>query len=266
MPMANCDVNGTSVHVEEQGAGSVPLVLLHAFPVDRRMWEAQVASLCAHFRVITPDFRGFGRSAKALAPFSIETLADDMHALLAAMNASPAVVAGCSMGGYTALALAKKYPSDLRGLILIDTKAEADTAEGKEGRQKIIDLVKQSGAKAVAEQMLPKLLAKDAPAKRPAVAKKLRDMMEACPPDTIAHALAAMRDRPDRSGELPLIKVPTLIVVGEEDQPTPVQAAEAMHAKIAGSTLVVIPGAGHMTPMEQPELVSRAIRQFAEKL
>jgi pimeloyl-ACP methyl ester carboxylesterase len=170
------------------------------------------------------------------------------------------------MGGYTALALAKKYPADARALILIDTKAEADTPEGKEGRQKMIELVKRSGAAAVAEQMLPKLLATDAPTKRPAVANRLREMMEACPPETIAHALAAMRDRPDRSGELTAIKVPTLILVGEEDQPTPVKSAEAMHAKIGGSELVVIAAAGHMTPLEQPELVSRAIRQFAAKL
>src|SRR5205085_11792550 len=117
--MANYQVNGASVYVEEQGAGT-PLVLLHAFPVDRRMWEAQVSALSDRFRVITPDFRGFGKSAPA-GRFSIETLADDVHALLDAMNAAPAIVAGCSMGGYTLLALAKKYPSDLRALILVDT-------------------------------------------------------------------------------------------------------------------------------------------------
>jgi 3-oxoadipate enol-lactonase len=263
--MPTYDINGTSLYVEERGMGPIPLVLLHAFPVDRRMWAEQVVALSDRFRVITPDFRGFGQSASTGA-FSIETLADDVHALLATMNTSPAIIAGCSMGGYAALALAKNYPADLRGLILVDTKAESDTPDGRAGRQKMIDLVKQSGAKAVADQMVPKLLAKDAPTKRPIVAKKLREMMEACPPDTIAHALAAMRDRPDRSGELPAVKVPTLILVGEEDQPTPVQAAEAMHAKIAGSKLVIIPGAGHMTPIEQPELVNRAIRQFAERL
>src|SRR4051812_37176895 len=197
--MPDYEVNGTFLNVEQRGAKKVPLVLLHAFPVDRRMWEAQASALSDRFRVITPDFRGFGQSAKVPGPFSIETLADDIHALLATMSASPAIVAGCSMGGYTALALAKKYPADLRGLILVDTKAEADTPEGKEGRQKMIDLVKQSGAKAVADQMLPKLLAKDAPTKRPAIANRLREMMEACPPETIAYALAAMRDRPDRS-------------------------------------------------------------------
>src|SRR4051794_40927726 len=157
--MPNYEVNGTFLNVEQRGPKSTPLVLLHAFPVDRRMWAAQASGLSDQFRVITPDFRGFGRSATVPGPFSIETLADDIHALLATMNVSPAIIAGCSMGGYTALALAKKYPADLRALILVDTKAEADTPEGKEGRQKMIELVKQSGAHAVADQMVPKLLA-----------------------------------------------------------------------------------------------------------
>jgi pimeloyl-ACP methyl ester carboxylesterase len=262
------DVNGTTMAVSERGdGGTIPLVLLHAFPVDRRMWDAQLTALSNRFRVIAPDFRGFGQSADAAnGTFTIETLADDVHELLGTFGATPAVVAGCSMGGYVALALAAKYPADLKGLILVDTKAEADTGEAREGRQKMIELVRKSGAAGIAEQMLPKMLAKDAAEKRPNVAKRLRELMESCPPETIAHALAAMRDRPDRSGELAAIQVPTLILVGDGDQVTPPKVAEAMHAKIAGSTLTVISGAGHMTPMEQPELVNRAIREFAEKL
>jgi 3-oxoadipate enol-lactonase len=265
--MPSYDVNGTTMAVAERGdGGTIPLVLLHAFPVDRRMWDAQLSTLSNRFRVIAPDFRGFGQSAAADGAFSIETLADDVHELLGTLGAAPAVVAGCSMGGYAALALAAKHPADLRGLILVDTKAEADTGEAREGREKMIELVRKSGASAVAEQMLPKMLAKDAAEKRPDVAKKLRELMESCPPQTITHALAAMRDRPDRSGELSAIKVPTLILVGEGDQVTPPKVAQAMQAKISGSTLTVIPGAGHMTPIEQPELVNRAIREFAERL
>jgi 3-oxoadipate enol-lactonase len=264
--MTAFDVNGVQLSVTEQGRGGVPLVLLHAFPVDRRMWEAQAADLSDRFRVITPDFRGFGQSPNPAGAFTIDTLADDVHALLRAMHAAPAVVAGCSMGGYVALALAARYPADLNGLILVDTKAEADTPEAKQGRQKLIDLATTAGAKAVADQMLPKLVAQAVLTHRPHVAATLRAMMEACPPDTIAHALVALRDRPDRSGELASIKVPTLILVGEQDQPTPPHAAEAMHAKIAGSMLTIVPGAGHLTPVEQPEFVTRAIRQFMAKL
>jgi pimeloyl-ACP methyl ester carboxylesterase len=260
-------VNGTNLSYQERGAGARNVVLLHGFPLDGRMWDAQLAALGdgGGNRVVAPDLRGFGRS-KSEAPFTIESLADDIHALLAAVGALPVVLVGLSMGGYVALAYAKKYPADLRGLVLVDTKAEADTEEGKAGRQKMIDLARREGSKAVAEQMLPKMLAKDAVEQRPQQAQALRAIMEACPPRTIEHALAAMRDRPDRSGELSSIKVPTLIIVGESDAITPPAVAESMAKKVPGAQLVTVRGAGHMSPMEQPEQVNRALKAFLERL
>lgn len=263
-------VNGTTLWVAERGSTSeknLPtLVLVHGFPLDSRMWAAQLQALSDHARVIAPDLRGFGQS-KSEGPFTIESLADDLHALLAEMNALPCVLAGLSMGGYVALAFAKKYAADLRGLILVDTKAEADTAEQKQGRQKMIDTARSpAGAAAVAEQMLPKMLAKDAATRRPGQAQELRRIMEGCPPKTIENALAAMRDRPDRSGELASIRVPTLILVGDGDQITPPAVAETMAKAIPGAQLAVVHGAGHMAPLEQPEQVNRAIRQFLERL
>ena len=241
-------------------------MLVHGFPLDSRMWEAQVGALSAGGRrVIAPDLRGFGQS-RSDAPFTLESLADDIHGLLGAVGAIPCVLAGLSMGGYVALAYAKKYPGDLRGLVLIDTKAEADTAEGKAGREKMIELVRNDGAKAVADQMMPKMLAKDAAEQRPQVAAALRRVMESVSPKTIEHALAAMRDRPDRSGELAAIKVPTLVVVGDGDVITPPDVAEKMAQKIPGANLEVIRGAGHMSPMEQPEQVNRVLKSFLERI
>jgi pimeloyl-ACP methyl ester carboxylesterase len=263
--MPTDDNNGGGLHFIDQGRGT-PVVLLHGFPLDSRMWAAQVPALTsAGHRVIAPDLRGFGQS-RSDQPFTIQSLADDVHALLAGLGALPVVLAGLSMGGYVALAYAKKYPDDLRGLMLLDTKAEADTAEGKDGRQKMIDLVRKDGAKAVADQMMPKMLAKDAAAQRPQVAQELRRLMEATPPETIEHALAAMRDRPDRSGELSSIRVPTLVIVGESDAITPPQGAEAMAKNIPGATLETIRGAGHMSPMEQPEQVNRALTAFLNSM
>jgi pimeloyl-ACP methyl ester carboxylesterase len=189
-----------------------------------------------------------------------------VHTLLSSLRALPCVLAGLSMGGYVALAYARKYASDLRGLILVDTKSEADTPEGKEGRQKMIDLVRKDGSKAVADQMLPKMLAKDAVDQRPQQAQSLRRLMEACPPKTIENALAAMRDRPDRTGELGAISVPALVLVGESDALTPPAGAEKMAKAIRGAQYVVVRGAGHMSPMEQPEQVNRAVRAFLEKV
>ena len=260
-------VNGTTLSYHDRGRGDRNVALLHGFPLDSRMWEAQLAALGdapGGFRVVAPDLRGFGQS-RSDTPFTLESLADDVHALLSALGALPTVLVGLSMGGYVALAYAKKYRGDLRGLVLVDTKAEADTAEGKAGREKMIDLVRKEGSKAVADQMMPKMLAKDAAGQRPQQAQALRRIMEACPPKTIEHALAAMRDRPDRSGELGLIKVPALVIVGESDAITPPDVAESMAEKIAGAQLVTVRGAGHMSPMEQPEQVNRALRAFLEK-
>lgn len=263
--MPTRDINGVQLHYTEQGSGK-PVLLVHGFPLDSRMWDAQVAELAAAgCRVVAPDLPGFGRSQPG-RPFTLESLADDLRSLAQAVGAIPFVYVGLSMGGYVALAYAKKYAGDLRGLVLVDTKAEADTPEGKEGRGKMIDLVRKDGSKAVADQMMPKMLAKDAAGQRPQTEQALRRIMEACPPKTIEHALAAMRDRPDRDGELSQIKVPTLVIVGESDAITPPAVAESMVSKIRSARLVVIRGAGHMSPMEQPDQVNRAIRGFLEGL
>jgi len=176
------------------------------------------------------------------------------------------VLGGLSMGGYVALAYAKKYPADLLGLVLIDTKADADTAEGKAGREKMIELARAQGTKAVAEQMMPKMLAPDAEKSRPQVKRELDQVMNAQSPKTIEHALAAMRDRPDRVADLASIRVPALVIVGEHDAITPPAGAEKMSKAIPNSTYVVVRGAGHMSPMEQPQQVTDVLRRFASGL
>ncbi|HEX4793115.1 MAG TPA: alpha/beta hydrolase [Humisphaera sp.] len=262
--MPTCTINDATFHYEERGNGAA-LVLLHGFPLDSRMWEGQLAELSSRFRVIAPNLRGFGKSSPASA-FSMDSSADDIHALLGKLNALPCVLAGLSMGGYAALSYVLRYASDLRGLILIDTRAEADTPQGKENRQKMIESVRASGSKAIADQMEPKMLAPDTLSHRPEQVRALRQIMEACPPTTIEYALSAMRDRPDRTDDLTSVKTPTLILVGDADAITPPAMAQTMHEKIGGSKLVVIQGAGHMSPMEQPAQVNRAIRNFAEAL
>jgi pimeloyl-ACP methyl ester carboxylesterase len=262
--MPQRSVNGATLNYEERGTGT-PLVLLHGFPLDSRIWREQIAALSDRFRVIAPDLRGFGQS-KSNDLFSMESLADDVHALLADLQALPCILGGLSMGGYVALAYAKKYPTDLRGLALIDTKAEGDTAEGKAGREKMIELARTRGARAVAEQMMPKMLAPDADQSRPQVKRELDQIMNAQTPQTIEHALAAMRDRPDSGASLASIAAPTLVIVGEHDAITPPAGAEKMSNAIPKSTYVVIRGAGHMSPMEQPQQVTDALRRFASGL
>jgi 3-oxoadipate enol-lactonase len=258
--MPTATVNGVTLSYTDAGQGPA-VVLIHGFPLDARMWQRQVESLSRRFRVLAPDLRGFGKSP-SIEPFTMESLADDVRGLMAEVDALPAVVCGLSMGGYVTLAMARKYPADLRAMVLIDTRAEGDSAEGKSGREKAIDLVRQGGTKAIAEQMLPKMLSEHSRQNQPQVVDEVRRMMESCPPRTIEHALAALRDRDDCSTMLPSIAVPTLIIVGENDTLTPPDLSRAMHKSIPRSQLAIIPRAGHLSPVEQPDAVTREIERF----
>lgn len=241
------------------------LVLVHGFPLDGRMWQSQLDALAAHRRVIVPDLPGFGQS-EGNQPFTIDSQAAALHAMLVELNALPCVFAGLSMGGYIALAFARRYPEALRGLILVDTRAEADTQQGRDNRDKMIALVRSAGSVAIADEMIIKLLAPQTMGHRPQIVKSIREMMEQCPPLTIEHALAAMRDRKDQIEFLPSIAVPTLIVVGDADTITPPEMAERMCRLIVNAHLEFIRGAGHMSPMEQPSQVNAVIERFLRHL
>lgn len=261
--MPQIPVNGCNFNVLEQGAGPA-VVLLHGFPMDARIWEAQIAALSSSYRVIAPDLRGFGQSINA-DPFTILSLAHDIQALLRQMNITPCVLGGLSMGGYIALAYEQMCPTDLKGLLLIDTKAEADSTDAKANRDKSIELVQTAGVKAVADQMLPRLLSPATLQSRPHIVHRLRQIMESVPPATIIHAQRAMRDRPDCTAMLPSIANPVLIINGEDDVATPPAMARLMRQAIPRAQLALIPGAGHLSPMEQPDLVNAALRDFLQQ-
>lgn len=264
--MPTITINGVATHYAEKGKPSADtLLLLHGFPLNASMWTPQLEALSARWRAIAPDFRGFGQSAET-GPFSIEQLADDTRALVEQLGLGKIVLAGLSMGGYVALAYVRKYADTLRGLILLDTKAEPDTADGKVNRDRMIAIVNQKGAKPIADAMLPKLIPPEAIQHRPQIARALRQMMETTRPATIAHALAAMRDRPDLTGELPQIALPTLTIVGEQDAITPPEVMRAMHEQIPRSQLKVITASGHMTNLEQPSQVNVAMEHFLAEL
>lgn len=261
--MPNVNVNGTNLHYAEAGRG-LPVVLVHGFPLDHRIWHEQVRELSSICRVITPDLRGFGQS-KSDSAFTIASLAEDLYVMLAQIRALPCVLGGLSMGGYVALAYQRSYPSTLRGLMLIDTRAEADSPEGRQGRDTMIQLARTEGSNAIAEKMLAKMMVRSGET-HPSTAAEVRTIMEQCPALTIEHALAAMRDRADYSAGLSSIVAPTLIIVGDSDAITPPASAEAMHKAIAGSTLATIPNAGHLACAEEPLHVNRAIKQFLRTL
>jgi 3-oxoadipate enol-lactonase len=260
--MPETTINNQKISYSDHGRG-LPLVLVHGFPLDNRIWDAQVSALSDKFRVIAPDLPGFGKSQPPpKTPFTMEALADTLHAFLTQIKATPCALAGLSMGGYMCFAYERKYPTTLKALILVDTKAEADTPDGKAGRNKMIETVRTSGSPAIAAAMLPKMLSPQTLQSRPQLVAQVKSIMESCPPQTIEYALSAMRDRNDFRDCCPSVAVPTLILVGDADAITPPAVAEAMQKSIPHSRLVIIKGAGHLTPMEQPEQVNQALRQF----
>jgi pimeloyl-ACP methyl ester carboxylesterase len=254
-------ISGAMLSYEESGPREGrAVVLVHGFPLDSRIFAKQAAALCDACRVIGPDLRGFGKS-RSDDSFTVASLADDLHALLSDIGGLPCTLGGLSMGGYVALAFAKKYPRDLRALLLIDTRSEGDTPDGKAGRDKMIDQLRSGGPKAVADAMLPKMLSEEGQ-KNATLVRELREIMESQPPRTIEHALVALRDRADYTADLPSITAPTLIIVGEKDAITPPAMSEKLNKAIPKSNMVVIPGAGHVSSMEKPAEVTAAIRGF----
>lgn len=243
----------------------LPVVLLHAFPLNRTMWEPQIAALFGECRCIAPDLRGFGDSPRS-GPYSMDRYADDVVALLDALQIDRAVVGGLSMGGYIALALWRRHRNRIRALVLADTRSGADNDEGKQKRGELIALAQSEGSAAVADRQVTGLLGKSTREKQPELVDRIRSIMAGESPDGIVGALEAMRNRPDSTPLLAGIDVPTLIVVGDEDVLTPPKEARVMHAAIRGSRLEVIPGAGHLSNLERPAAFNAALSDFVGSL
>lgn len=258
-------VNGVNLAVEVRGEGPVVL-FVHGYPLDRTLWQHQLGALIG-FRRIAPDLRGLGLSDAPDLGYSMATYADDLAALLDALHADQVVLCGLSLGGYVALEFARRYRTRLRGLILMSTRAEADTPEMRKAREAAMQVARDRGAAAIAQQMLPNLFSPGANDAMPQVVDRIRGMMEAAPVKGIIGALSAMRDRPDSTAGLADLEgLPTLVVVGESDQITGPAVARKISEGAPGAILSVIPGAGHLPPVEQPISTTRVLTEFLQSL
>jgi pimeloyl-ACP methyl ester carboxylesterase len=242
------------------------LLWLHAFPLSSEMWRPQLEAAPSGWRLIAPDLAGLGGTDDHPGPASIDDLARDVDMLLTTLGIERAVIGGLSMGAYAAFACHRLLPARIRALVLADTRSTADTEEGRLGRETMIGVVDGRGPAGVADEMLPKLVGSTTKATRPEVVAHVRALIEGNSANGIRRALMRLRDRPDATPQLAAIRVPTLVIAGEEDVVTPVGDARQLKAGIADATLVILPAAGHLSNLESPDSFNAALRPWLSGL
>ena len=256
--MGETVIDGSEFFYRERGSGPVAL-FIHGFPLDSSLWIEQLVALRDVRRCVAPDLRGFGRSVPSIRPvLSMDEHADDLVDLLDALGIDLVDLVGLSMGGYVSLAFAERHSERLRSLVLVDTKATADSDEARAGRDRMAAKVVAQSREAIIADLMPVLVAGTASTW---LEGRVRQMVTETRVETIVAAAEGMKLRPDRTGVLGEIDVPVAVIVGEQDVLIPPAEARAM-AEAVGATLTVIPDAGHMSPIEQPGAVTEALREF----
>jgi 3-oxoadipate enol-lactonase len=254
------EIGTRGIAYDDAGEGR-PVVFVHGFPHHRKAWAAQLRALAGHSRAIAVDLPGFGESDMP-ERFAIDAWANGLARFLDALEIERAIIAGLSMGGYVTLAFWRLHRERVLALVLADTRAGADTEEGKQKRRETIDLARHEGPTAVARALLPGMVGKSTREREPSVVAAMRAMLESTSVDSIVGASEAMMNRPDATSLLATIDVPTLIIVGEEDVLTPPKESRAMHAAIPGSRLEIIPGAGNVSNVERPAAFNQVLTEF----
>lgn len=254
--------DGFMLNVLERGMG-MPVLLVHGFPLDHRMWQEQTDALATRFRVIAPDLRGFGDSRGASGTTTMFRFADDLRIVLDQLGVvEPVAVCGLSMGGYITFEFWRRFAARVGSLIFCDTKAAPDAPEAADGRRTLADRTLANGIGDLADMLIPKLLGDSTRAGRLDIVDRIRETINAADPAAVAAALRGMAERSDSRPDLPTINVPTLVIVGKEDTLTPPSDSREIADGIPGAKLVEIPAAGHMSPMEQPAAVTEALLGF----
>src|SRR5918999_6240181 len=266
--MPNFERNGLRLSYEDTGGDLPPVLLIHAFPLNSSMWEAQTESLAERYRFITPDLKGFGGSDAPEDPsvYTMDSYADELAAVLEHANVERATVVGLSIGGYIAFSLWRRHRDKVDALVLADTKAEADPPEGIEKRTNQQQMVRDEGTGGLIDALAGALLGEATLQKKPDVVARVKEIMAENPAAGFIGALESMKKRIDSTGDLTGINVPTLVIVGEHDGVTPPEAARKLHEHIEGSRLVVIPEAGHLSNLEAPEAFNGALAEFLSAL
>lgn len=243
-----------------------PVVLLHPFPANHQLWRPATQALISQYRVILPDLRGHGDSGVGEGPATMEKHAADLARILDHAEVGRAPFVGVSIGGYVLFEFWRRHRGRVTALILCNTKAQPDTAEGRAGRLQSAADVLQRGTEPFIDSMLPKLLGTTTHATRPDLIDGARQMMLKMSPEDIAMVQRGMAERPDSLPTLKTINVPTLLVTGDEDTLTGIAEAELMRQNIPGSQMKVIARAGHYSVWEQSQEAGRLLREFLDTI
>lgn len=260
-------VDEVSVTYFDEGKPDSPTVIfIHGFPFNKSMWRNQVEVLKEQFRVIAYDVRGHGNSESGAQPFSIHQFAEDLFLFMDALYIKCAVICGLSMGGYIALNALKQNPDRIAALILADTQCAADSHEGRKKRMETIDSIRKNGLSEYASNSVKKLFSVTSLATKKEEVDFIEQTILTTDAESICNTLKALADRIETCLALPQVTIPTLILVGQDDQVTPPEAAQKMHALLPGSELVIIEQAGHLTNLENPERFNHHIKTFLRSI
>jgi 3-oxoadipate enol-lactonase len=242
----------------EAGTGW-PVILLHGFPLNADMWRPQLERVPIGWRYLAPDLRGFGQTGAGGSSVSVDDWASDVFALMDCLEMDDAVIGGLSLGGYVSFAMYRQAGARFNGMVLANTRSQADSEQARAGRIQLRRLLAEQGLSAVAPQLLPKLFSSAAD---PGAVAFARDLIEAAAPEAIDAAIGALLNRPDSTPDLANITCGALVIASDQDAIVPLAEAEAMQRALTRSQLTVIGGAGHMSNLEQPDAFSRALEDF----
>ncbi len=265
--MANSRSSNGMMSYRESGEGpGDPVVLLHAFPLDSRMFEPQAEVFAGLRRLITPDYPGFGRSPRAPAQPDVRYYAEGIRGLLDRLKLEGVVLGGVSMGGYVVFECLRLFPERVSGLIFANTRPEPDSEEMRENRNRMARRVAEEGVEVLIELQMERLLSRNTIENNEKVVEKVRAMILESNPNGVVAALGALRERPDSTPLLGKIEVPTLVISGEEDDISSPEVMSAMAQKIPNSRHVTLTGAGHLANLEAPEGFNAAVKEFLDEL
>ena len=265
--VATANIQGITISYDDGGdrgdQAGAPVVLIHGHPFNRSMWGPQVADLtAAGYRVVTPDLRGYGATSVVPGVTMLEVFAGDLAGLMDHLGLDRVVLGGLSMGGQIVMEFYRQFPGRVAALVLADTFAAADTPEGRAARNATADRMLAEGMDGYAAEVIGKMIAPYNVTAQPEVAEHVLGMMRGTAPEGAAAALRGRAQRRDYRDLLAQVSVPALVVVGTDDEYTPVGDAEYMHERIPDSTLAVIDGAAHMPNLERPAEFNAALRKF----